>query len=175
MQYIRFMAVWAVVCGVAAVGRGGEPRIQIELQRGCGGVAIRPPSRPTEPVVYVVTSPGGIGSARLTAVAGNFPRDVILRFEYGPERGFSRLEGFDLRTERLRASGYVKETAELQFWFLDPREKVAAGSESSPVPPAGVLRPGCAVRRGALELTLPAHLLQDSRTVQLSWVDAYRN
>lgn len=45
-------------------------------------------------MIWWVTSPGGVGGARITLDQGRWPRKVRVRLQYEGGRGFPRLEGF---------------------------------------------------------------------------------
>ena len=133
--------------------------------------------------VYVITSPSGIGDAKITRAEGEWPRHVALRLQYEQGRPFTMLEAFSFRTDRLEvnsALGRIPEKAQrepvpvkLNFWFVS-----SAGEPkfqyTGRIPAAGTLDATVQVNDGSLEIVLPADCLTESKTLRLDWIDAFR-
>jgi hypothetical protein len=97
---------------------------------------------------------------------GRWPRDVVLRMQYDKARGFAMLESFGLKTARLSVDGSQRASGAMEFYFLSPEGKAEA--------PAGKVNVKVEARGGALEVTLPAHLLTGVKEVTFDWIDAFR-
>jgi hypothetical protein len=125
--------------------------------------------------VFVVTNPFGIGRAGIKLKAGQWPSRVTLRFQRSGEKGggFTNLEHIEITTERVHCVGSLGASGRFDFGFLDdkgqkPREVL--GPDWS----AGRLRVRVEQRDGAIEVTLPPHLLAESSRLEVYWIDAYR-
>lgn len=140
-----------------------EAKVRFMLKKTEDSAEVRKEEKRT---VLVMTSKSGIGEAAVTLAEGQWPRDVVLRFQYGKDAGFRNLEAFDLRTNRIQVSGSQRQSGNMELYFLSPGGKAEAI--------AGRLNVKVEPRGGALEVTLPAHLLTGAKEVTFSWIDAFR-
>lgn len=149
----------------------GNPTFEYKLAKHAhskptdGVVAIKEEKR----TVFVETDSFGIGSATITLTAGEWPKQIAIRFQYEKGRGFGRLEGFTLTTAALQVRGGMHSSGKMDFYFPDDKGKYEAGQAS-----AGQINVLVEERNGAIELTLPSDLLAQSKDVRMEWVDAYR-
>ncbi len=148
---------------VFTVADKDEAKYQFALKKAEDAVEIRKEEKRT---VIAVTSKSGIGEVKVTLTEGRWPRDVVLRLQYAKDRGFSTLEGFGLRTSRLSVDGSLRTSGSMELYFLSPEGKAETV--------AGKVNVKVEVRDGALEVTLPAHLLTGAKEVNFHWIDAYR-
>jgi hypothetical protein len=116
--------------------------------------------------VFVITSKSGIGEGIFTLSEGQWPRDVVLRFQSAKNNGFKNLESFHQDTNRLKVCGAQRQSGEMELHFTGPDGKVGDV--------AGKLNIKVETRDGALEVTLPAFLLTGSKQAGFSWIDAFR-
>jgi hypothetical protein len=132
-------------------------------------------AREKERTVFLVTSPRGIGQAGIKLKAGSWPEIVTLRFQYVNEedKGFANLEQIWITTDRIHTEGSLKASGQFAFLFLDGRRQKPVQMPDDRRA-AGVLRVRVEQRNGAVEVTLPAHLLTGSTQLDLSWIDAFR-
>lgn len=140
-----------------------EAKYQFALKKPKDAVAERKEEKRT---VFVVTSKSGIGGVTVTLADGRWPRDVVLRLQYAKDRGFSSLESFGLQTSRLSVDGSLRTSGRMELYFLSPEGKAEAA--------AGKVNVKVESRDGALEVTLPAHLLTGAKEVSFNWIDAFR-
>lgn len=159
----------ALVLTMTATATAEPPRFEFKVVKQGDAIAAKERDKRT---VFVVTSKTGIGGGEILLAAGDWPADVTLRFEYadGQGNGFKMLEDFSLATGRLRVAGSHKQSGAVPFYLAD-----AAGQYAKDQPPAGHLRVTIDPKDGALEVTLPSHLLVGAKKVHLTWIDAYRN
>jgi hypothetical protein len=143
----------ALVLTVTASATAEPPRYEFQVVKPGDAIVAKERDKRT---VFVVSSKAGIGGGEIRLAAGDWPADVTLRFEYveGLGNGFKTLEDFSLATGRLRVAGSHKQSGALPFYLAD-----AAGQYAKDQPPAGHLRVTFAPKDGALEVTLPTHLL----------------
>jgi hypothetical protein len=141
-----------------------EAKYQATLKKPGDSIEFRKEVKRT---LFVITSKMGIGEGVVTLTEGRWPRDVVLRLQYDKERGFTMMEGFALRTQRIQITGSLRESGKMELTFLSSDGK-AEGA-------AGHVNVTVQSRSGALEVTLPAHLLAGAKDVSISWIDAYRN
>ena len=170
-----------IVLAIVPTAFAAEPDLKVELRKAEDKFVGNAEAKRT---LYVITSPSGIGQVKVTRVSGIWPRNVALRFQYKPSHRFTNLEGFFLRTDRLEIRGFVRPRrdkaspkgleSQLHFWFLGP-DNATRTQGTGDVPPAGTLDVVVREAEGALEFSLPANLLGDTRTMTLDWIDAYRN
>lgn len=116
-----------------------------------------------------VTSPSGIGGATVQVKKGAWAGEVRLRFQHEDKRGFRSLEGFTLTTNVLKVEGALKDSGRIPFFLAGPDGTFAAKAS-----PTGTVNVTVGEKDGAIEVTLPAHLLTSANRVELQWVDAYR-
>jgi hypothetical protein len=140
-----------------------EPKYHFTLKKADDTVEVRKEEKRT---VFVVTSKSGIGDMKALLTEGSWPRDVVLRFVYDKARGFTMLESFGLQTSRISVDGSLRTSGAMELYFLSPEGK-AEGA-------AGKVNVKVEARAGALEVTLPAHLLTGTKEVRFSWIDAFR-
>ncbi len=126
--------------------------------------------------VFLVTNPFGIGQAMIKLKAGTWPENVTFRLRYSAEKGkgFTNLENLRITTDRIYAEGNLGTSGKFLFVFWDGKGPKAARSLDERKA-AGVLRVRVEARDGALEVTLPTHMLTGSNQLDVSWIDAYRN
>src|SRR5438067_2455769 len=154
----------ALVFAVALlVADKDEPKYQFTLKKPQDSIEARKDEKRT---VFVVTSQSGIGEGTIALTEGRWPRDIVLRLQYDKERGFKMLESFGLTTNRIWVSGSQRTSGKMALYFLSP--------EGKPGDVAGQVNVTVAEKAGALELTLPAHLLGGAKEVRLKWIDAFR-
>ncbi len=140
-----------------------EPKLKFQPRKPEDSAEVR---KEKDRTVFVVTSKSGIGGVLIELDQGKWPRDVTLRMTYGKERGFQMLESFSLETNRIKVSGSKGASGKMPFGFVGPDGK----SEMT----AGHLNVTVKEREGALEVTLPAHLLTGAKEVKVEWIDAFR-
>jgi hypothetical protein len=121
-------------------------------------------------VVFTVISPRGIGGATIKLKAGEWPKEIAIRLTYGDE-GFKNLENFRMSTARVAASGAIGSSGKVPFTFLDAKgdtEPLESGHEG------GTLDMKVVKTDKGIELRLPPRMLVGSKTLTLSWIDAFR-
>ena len=156
------------------------PKLQSELRKKEDTFVPRTEGKRT---VYVITSPSGIGDAKITRLAGEWPRHTALKLQYEQGRAFTRLEGVSLRTDRLEVNGPLGGIPEkanrepvpvkLNFWFVSKAGEPEF-QHTGEIPVAGTLDATVQVEDGGLELVLPADCLTESKSLKIDWIDAYR-
>lgn len=120
--------------------------------------------------IFVITSPSGISEVKVTLTQGQWPRQLVLRYLYKKDTGFRYLESWGIRTETIAVHGSQRQSGAMPFYFQTLEDK------SNPSdPPAGTLDIRVQETDKAMEVTLPPNMLQNSKQIQLSWIDAYRN
>jgi hypothetical protein len=142
---------------------GDEPKYAFALKKPQDSMEARKEEKRTG---LVITSQSGIGEGGVLLTEGRWPRDIVLRFQYDKTRGFKMLESFTLTTNRIHVSGSQRTSGKMALYFLSP--------EGKPGDVAGQVNVTVAEKDGALELTLPAHLLTGAKEVRLKWIDAFR-
>jgi hypothetical protein len=154
----------ALVFAVALLlADGDEPKYAFALKKPQDSMEIRKDDKRT---VLVITSQSGIGEGGVLLTEGRWPRDIVLRLQYDKKRGFKMLESFGLTTNRIAVSGSQRTSGKMALSFLSP--------DGKPEGVAGQVNVAVAEKEGALELTLPAHLLTGAKEVRLNWIDAFR-
>src|SRR5438105_561888 len=93
----------------------GEPIFQFQFRKPTDTIAVRKDKGRT---LLTVTSKSGIGNAAVTLKAGQWPSQVVVYLQYAEGQGFSNLEGFVLRTDRLHVKGNLKSSRKMEFCFL---------------------------------------------------------
>lgn len=111
----------------------------------------------------VVTSPKGIGKARIELVAEAWPRSLTLRI------GIKGLEGFTCRNERLEIRGALGR---------DEVEVRRRGSIREDWSPSKISRePRLVARRKgeSIEVEIPGEMLsREANILEVEWIDFYR-
>ncbi len=162
MPYLLILCLFA---GLLHAAEATPPRFTAEFRRG-GTLETRVEGTTG---LFVITNPSGIGGVTLTLVEGAWPRDVVFRFRYDDERGFTLLEHFGLETSRLVVHTFLHQQEKPAF-----RLKSADGKLDPDAPAAGTLNLTLTRTDAGVEARLPAHLLAAEKTVTVEWVDAYR-
>jgi hypothetical protein len=160
----RILFGLSVLC-LATAALAAEPTFKIQLSKGNDTATVRDDGKRT---VVEIVSESGIGKATITE--GSWPRHVTLRFRYKADKPFTTLEGFKLRTDRLLVNGGTKTAGKLPLFFADAMGQFDRDDSH----PAGFLNVAVKPVDNALELTLPANLLQGTKKVELEWIDVYR-
>ena len=140
-----------------------EPKYQFALRKAQDAIEVKKDEKRT---LFIITSQTGIGDGSVTLTEGRWPRDIVLRLRYDKERGFNMLESFTLATERFQVSGSQRTSGKMELYFLSPEGKAEALT--------GHVNVIVQERAGALEVTLPAHLLAGTKAVKFGWIDAFR-
>jgi hypothetical protein len=149
-----------------------EPMFDFKVTKDNSIVFVKESGR----AVFVVSNPNGIGQATIVRKSGAWPANTVFRFQYGSEKGkgFNNLEHLTLTTDRIYAEGNLKASGKFAFFFLDAkRQKPYEVLDERRA--SGKLRVVVEPRDGALEATLPMHLLIGTNQLDLYWIDAYRN
>ncbi len=123
-------------------------------------------------VVFTVTSTRGIGGATINLKEGAWPREVVILLTYEDGKGFKSLENFRLATDRVVAAGSIKSSGKVPFAFLGAKGE--GEKEMVPDESGGTLDIKIVQTDKAIELRFPPNLLNGSKLVTLSWIDAYR-
>lgn len=176
---------WLILLAVSSAifadePKSEHPRLAVELLKKEDSFF---PRRAQDRTVYVLKSPSGIGGAKVIRTSGTWPRQTVLRFQYDDERAFTMLEGFSLRTDQLEIRGQISGSLEkaskepvpfkLSFWFVN-RDGEPKFRHTGGMPAAGTLDATIQRKTSGLEIALPAGCLQESKSLQLDWIDAYR-
>jgi hypothetical protein len=164
---IRILFGLSVLCLAAAALQAAEPAFKIQQSKPNDMITVRSDDKRT---VVEIVSESGIGKATIERTDGPWPRDVTIRLRYKADKAFTTLEGFRLNAERIRVDGNSKSSGQMRFFLADAQgkfpsdEKSVAGSLNITVKPVDK----------ALEVTLPANLLQGTRKIELEWIDFFR-
>src|SRR5262249_43218753 len=117
--------------------------------------------------VFVIKSKSGIGAGTIKLKAGEFPQEVVIRFEYVDRGGFTVLESFGLKAGRFQVLGSQGTSGAMRFYLTDDKGKFDTKAVT------GTLNVAVEKRDKALEATLPANLLLGLRELDVSWIDAF--
>jgi len=113
--------------------------------------------------ILVVTSPTGIGRAKIERLAPAWPRTLTLRL------GIKGLEGFACRNERLEIRSALGLT-EVEVRTRKSSEEKWSESKIQREPKLIARRKG-----EIIEVEIPAELLQpEAKSLEVEWVDFYR-
>lgn len=178
----RWGFLLAVLSSVALAegGKPAPPKLAVEMNKPEDTFFVR---RSAERTVYVIKCPSGIGGAKITKKEGDWPRNVILRFQYDDERPYHRFESFGIRTDRMEISTSItlklEKGAQTPVPVKFPYRLVDAKGTSKPadkggIPASGVLEGTVQLKASGLEISLPPECLVDSKTLNVGWIDAFR-
>ena len=118
--------------------------------------------------VFVVTHPFGMGGGIIKLKAGQWPDNVVLRFQ-----GFTGLENIRITTDRIYAEGSHHRSGDFPFFFLDAKGQMPF-EVIDDKRATGRLKILVETRDGSVEVTLPKHLLAGSGQIRLNWIDWHR-
>jgi hypothetical protein len=121
-------------------------------------------------LIVLLGSETGIGGVTLAPKQGRWPAEVVFRLRYRSGRGFTNLEGLEIRTSRFEVEGSLRTSGEMRFVLADPQGNVPAPKRDAD----GTLHIKAEVQKDFLEITLPRHMLTGTESVRFNWIDAYR-
>lgn len=119
--------------------------------------------------IFVVSSKSGIGSGSITLKSGKWSKYISFRFQYIDGKGFDNLEAFGLTTKSFQVRGSIKQSGNMPFYLPDNDGKFDQDTIL-----AGYLNIKVEKNNGAVEIILPANLLNGMSKVDFSWIDAFR-
>jgi hypothetical protein len=161
----RVLLSCAAVLTVVGAARAPEPVYEFAVKKGDDAIAA---TKDGDKVVFTITGKSGIGGGTVTLKEGQWPKEVVLRFQHAKGQPFKGLEKFQLTTAHFKVDGSQKTSKAMPFSLAGDDGKFAAG-------PAGTLNVVVDETKDGLEVRLPANLLAGSKTVELAWIDVFRN
>jgi hypothetical protein len=118
--------------------------------------------------VFVVDHPFGMGEAAIKLKGGQWPENVVLRFQR-----FKGLEKLAIASDRIYTEGSHHCSGEFPFFFMD-----ASGQMPFEVidekRATGKLKILVEQRDGNMDVILPKHFLAGSGQIRMNWIDLYR-
>ena len=152
---------------IRADDKPAAPTFKIECKKPADSIAISPEAKRT---IIVVTSEMGIGGATIDLKSGEWPANVVIRFQYARGGRFKMLEHFELNGGRWKIAGEMHDSGKLPLQFANAEGKFDR------VRPAGLVSSMCEskAKDPGIEVTLPANSLGGSKQIHLDWIDAYR-
>lgn len=115
--------------------------------------------------VFAIRSKTGIGGAAISLTAGQWPKTVTFQFTYTDGKPFRALEAFKLNTNQFKVEGSLKNSGRMPYSVVNKDGKFE---------PKGTADVQVKEGKEGIEVTLPANLLRDTKKVELSWVDVFR-
>jgi hypothetical protein len=147
-----------------------EPEFRYQLTKNAAdSITVE---REKDAAVFTVKSASGIGAGSILLQAGDWPKQVSIRFQ-----GFTNLEWLFLDTERLHIEGSLKESGRFGFCFRDAEQsyvRIEPGSEPWCRQAAGILKITAKEVDGSIVVTFPTAFLTGSKKLDLDWIDAFR-
>src|SRR5262249_39798301 len=171
MLPLRFVLVVGALASAGAFSFAGPP-CEIETK---GAIALRMERKQT---VFVITSGRGIGDATMWLKSGQWPSDVILRFQYKEGSGFEMLESLGVTTDRFQISWAPSRDKEglhkwgeqmMGFYLADAEGKFVKKGRAT-----GYFLGKVEKTKRGVEVRLPANVFTGSKEVKIGWVDAFR-
>src|SRR4051812_17779232 len=89
----------------AGAARAADPAYEFALKKADDAIAA---AKDGDKVVFTVTGKSGIGGGTITLKEGQWPKEVVLRFQHGKGQPFKGLEDFHLTTARFKVDGSQK-------------------------------------------------------------------
>jgi hypothetical protein len=121
-----------------------------------------------ERTVFVVTHPFGMGGAIIKLKGGEWPENVVLRFQ-----DFRSLENIRITTDRINTEGSHHRSGDFPFFFLDAKGQMPF-EVLDDKRATGRLRIVVEIRDGNTDVILPKHFLAGSGQIRVNWIDCYR-
>jgi hypothetical protein len=142
-----------------------KPEYEFALEKSGDSITLTDRGKQT---VFVIKSKSGIGDGSIKLKSGEFPNEVVLRFEYVDRGDWKILEAFGLTAGRFHVAGSKSTSGAMRFYLADARGKVDEKNVT------GTLNIAVKESDKGLEVYLPANLLLGVRELGLSWIDAFR-
>jgi hypothetical protein len=161
----RLLLSCAVILATASAARASDPVYEFALKKGDDSIIA---AKDGDKVVFTITGKSGTGNGTITLKEGQWPKEVVLRFQHGKGQPFKGLEDFHLTTARFKVDGSQKTSKAMPFSLAGDDGKFAGG-------PAGTLNVAVEVTKDGLDVKLPANLLTGAGSVKIEWVDFFRN
>lgn len=119
-----------------------------------------------EGTTFTILSKSGIGGATINLTKGQWPKSVSFRFQYADLKPFKGLESFKLSTAKFKVDGSMKENGKMPY-FVATKDGLFERKGTADVQ--------VKQDKEHIDVTLPADLLKGVTSVELKWVDFYRD
>jgi len=136
------------------------PEFKIEAQHKDDTIRVKTIDDET---TLTITSQTGIGRAKIVLREGAWPKRVRLDLR------LNTLEGFSVGNGKLKLATFLGAEGPAEAFLRDEE------GTYRPAPEYKAPRIAVRKRRRGIEVVLPAEIFENAESIELQWIDAYRN
>jgi hypothetical protein len=159
MDLVKRVGMLALIAALMAC-EPAPPEFKIELQHKDDTIRVKATADET---TFIITSQTGIGRAKIGPREGAWPKRVRLDLR------LKTLEGFSVGNGKLKLATFLGADGPAEA-FLRDEEGTYRPAPDYKAPAITVLK-----KRRGIEVVLPAEIFENAESIDVQWIDAYRN